>query len=168
MFNGFLMPPSGYIKRFVVDVTGPKIYSDIFRDSSSPFSVFKILGKEPIPLFTLVLIKESGEVVDLGTSDLIISLGGGLNIHDEPFLKREYSFTSNLVGGIKEYNINTKDISNIKSEINTIQQDGKYGFGFNTPKYPFDDPDNANVLDDIVKQFFTYLATILIELDPFE
>ena len=102
MYNGFLMPQSGYIKWFVVDDLGLKFVKQ------------KIGLNTAIPLFTLVLIKDvyfKREVVDLVTINLTLSGdrdGVGLQ---RPF----YSTTSNFKGELNEYKINMIDILNIRS-----------------------------------------------------
>ena len=65
IFNGFLMPWGGYIKRFVLEPTGFKFSNDKYTNFSDLLSgsskVFQI------PAFTLVVVNITGEVVDLGT-----------------------------------------------------------------------------------------------------
>ena len=62
VFNGFLMPHSGHVKRFVLEDTGFKFSSSRY-DNLVDF--VRSLGSDLIPLFTLVLIKPSREVVDV-------------------------------------------------------------------------------------------------------
>ena len=64
MFNGFLVPSSGRIKKFVVLDTGIKI------NTSKDIDVLKYITEEvsfnnPFPLFTLVLIRKNEESVML-------------------------------------------------------------------------------------------------------
>ena len=144
------MPHSGYVKRFVLEDTG-------FTFSSSSYDnlvdFVRILGSDLIPLFTLVLIKPSGEVVDLGTLNIQLRF-----IQQEPLT--DYLFNSNFVGGLEEYKINVRDILNIRSEITTIEQKRFFRFSGNRVR-------EGHIIDDFDYQFYTYLATILIELDPF-
>ena len=136
VFNGFLMPHSGYIKRFVLEDFGLKINSQL--------DVY--FNTRPIPLFTLVVLKKnkSGEIVDLGTISITIKGRGDLN-HD-------YVFNSN-VGDLKLYHLSTKDVLNIRSEFGGIEPNI-----FNIWKRGY----KIGYYDD---EFYTYLATILIELD---
>ena len=147
LFNGFLMPHSGYVKRFVLEDTGFKFSSSRY-DNLVDF--VRSLGNDLLPKFTLVLIKPSGEVVDLGT----------LNIRVR-FIQRQlftdYLFNSNFVG---EYKINARDILNIRSEITTIEQ--KFFFRFSGGRIR-----EGHIINDFNRQFYTYLVTVLIELDPF-
>ena len=100
-------------------------------------------------------MSEVGEIVELGTLnvhfDIILAAG---RLFD--FAITHYSFTSNFKKGLENYKINTKDILNIRSEISTMEGLGKIAFPF--PKRDYE-------LDNIKNQFYTYLATLLIELD---
>ena len=65
MFNGFLVPAKGKIKKFVVLDTSFKFNGedgDLLNDIAT-----KIGFDVPIPLFTLVLIRDGEEPVDVGT-----------------------------------------------------------------------------------------------------
>ena len=98
------MPRSGQIKRFVLEYLGIKVHAGK-RFLREFYSFVKYFGLNvPIPLFTLVVINELGQIVDLGTLNLIFTS------EDE----KTYSFTSNLLGELEEYRIKTKDILNIK------------------------------------------------------
>ena len=112
VFNGFLIPHSGYVKRFVLEDTGFKFSSSRYDDL---VDFVRSLGSDLIPLFTLVFIKPSREVVDVGTLNMQLRF-----IQQEPFT--DYLFNSNFVGGLEEYKINVRDILNIRSEITTIDQ----------------------------------------------
>ena len=80
MYNGFLMPHGGRIKRFVLEDFDLKFYSDIY-EKSLDFVLNSKLDGVPFPIFTLVLIKnvsregemnfEKPEIVDLGTINII-------------------------------------------------------------------------------------------------
>ena len=140
------MPRGGYIKCFVSsEDTGFKFSSDKYTNLSN---FFKSLDNDLIPIFTLVVVKTTGEVVDLGTLFMhIIFLGQKLTVG--------HVFKSNIPGEVEKYKINARDILNIRSEINTIIRPFKI---LDSRGYSIDDFDN---------EFFTYLITILIELDPF-
>ena len=117
VYNGFLMPHNGRIQRFVVEDTSLKIPHDE-KDAGTfyDFVFMKQFGfNVPVPLFTLVLIKNNGELVDLGTLNIIFT-----KVNEN--IEFDYSFTSNLPDGIEEYKLNVKDVLNIRSEINTIPQ----------------------------------------------
>ena len=156
--NGFLMPHSGYIKRFVLEDFGLKFYYDSGDEKYTiPTLIEKTYGfNVPVPFFTLVLNKTSGEWVDLGTLNIIFEKGGF-----QPVITN-YSFTTTLPNGLETYKINVKDILNIRSEVSTIRNENLkvyYSNTFNKRNYNIE-------WDDINNEFYTYLATILIELDP--
>ena len=149
--NGFLMPHSGYIKRFVMKIPGLKFDPsrsinaiDLLRDSG-------LLGT-PIPLFTLVVLKEGeNDATDLATLNII------LNTTDpnDDVLKDEYTLVSHVAGGIEKYKLEAKNVLNIRS-------------GFGAPTVASANPpiwDKEGVLATGFDTF-TYLATILLELDP--
>ena len=118
-FHGFLMPHSGYIKRFVLEDFGLKFYYDSDEEKYTiPTLIEKTYGfNVPVPFFTLVLFKTSGRV-DLGTLNIIFERGGLLN---EQGIITNYSFTTTLPNGLETYKIDVKDVLNIRSEIITIQ-----------------------------------------------
>ena len=158
-YNGFLMPQNGYIKRFVLEDFGLKFFYDdngvqttflIFIEKTFGFNV-------PVPLFTLVLFKTGGQRVDLGTINIVFDFRR--NDLQEIELITEYSFTSNLYK--EAYKINMKDIINIRSELsNTFNVENPHFYSsINKRNYVID-------RDNFTNEFYTYLATILIELDP--
>ena len=113
----------------------------------------------PVPLFTLVLFKIGGQRVDLGTLNIIFDFRR--NALQEMELITEYSFTSNLPNGLEAYKINMKDIINIRSELsNTFDVENPHFYNsINKRNYVIN-------RDNFTNEFYTYLATILIELDP--
>ena len=92
VFNGFLMPWGGYIKCFVLEDTGFKFLSDKHTNLTN-FS--RSLKDVKLPIFTLVIVKTTGEVVDIGT----------LFMHFVFFDKElvvEHAFISGILGGEPE------------------------------------------------------------------
>ena len=154
VFNGFLFPSSGKIKKFDVLVTGLKIF---FHENNLSDYV-NIIGEDNlIKLFTLVLIKKNQAPVDIGT--LFFS-----------FKRNNYNHAFNRVNKIgvdyvfkykdplNVVSVEQKDIINIRTEFNMVAGIKK-----------------ASVLEEInynlgyfEDEFFTYLATVLIELDPLD
>ena len=160
IYKGFLMPHSGYIKRFVFQCTGFKLL--VSRGEVLNFNPDSILSK-PIPLFTLVLSKNNGKFVELGTLNIILKkfyLEGVTILNSELEAKRvesyDYSFTSNLLGGIEKYKIDVKDMLNIRSKFTNVKEEEK------------GEVVQIFFISDFIEseEFFTYLTTILIELDP--
>ena len=160
IYKGFLMPHSRYIKRFVFQCTGFKLL--VSRGEVLNFNPDSILNK-PIPLFTLVLSKNNGKFVELGTLNIILKkfyLEGVTILNSELEAKRvesyDYSFTSNLLGGIEKHKIDVKDMLNIRSKFTNVKEEEK------------GEVVQTFFISDFVEseEFFTYLTTILIELDP--
>ena len=149
-----MVPSSGKIKKFDVLVTGLKIF---FHDNNLSDYVERVGEDNLIKLFTLVLIKKNQTPVDIGTLFFF-------------FKRNNYNHAFNRVNKIgvdyvfkykdplNDAFVEQKDVINIRTEFNTIPlterkttiEEANYNLGF---------------LDD---EFFTYLATVLIELDPLD
>ena len=106
MFNGFLMPYSGYIKSFVLKDFGLKFLPPPPEELTHGFIEDVIGINVPLPLFTLVLITDTN-IIDLGTLNILFEKKGG-------DLKPYYSFTSSLPSELKDYKINAKIYFNYK------------------------------------------------------
>ena len=145
------MPWGGYIKRFVLEDTGFKFSSDKHTNLTN-FS--RSLDNVKLPIFMLVVVKMTREVIDIGN----------LFMHFVFFNKElvvEHVFISGVPGGEPEkYKIKEKDKLNIRSEINTANLPGRYRYTGGKQRVGY-------LVTDTVNEFFTYLVTILIELDPF-
>ena len=101
----------------------------------------------------LVVVKTTGEVVDICTLFKHFVFLVELTI--------KHLFISGVPGGEPEkYKINEKDILNIRSEINTADLPGRY-------RYTGGKHWEGYLVTDTVNEFFTYLFSILLELDPF-
>ena len=152
MFNGFLVPSSGYIKKFVVLDTGLK-FNFPENKNVSEYIISDIGYNNLIPLFTFVLIRHKQEPVDIGTLYFYFVDNGIVDV-----IQTEKSFKFNP--NFEEETIRTvgaKDIINIRSDFNSVKLDGKRVISSD---------DNYNL--DYVSDFYTYLATVLIELDPLD
>ena len=150
IFNGFLIPSSGKIKKFDVLVTGLKIY---FHNDNLNEYVNTIGENNLIRLFTLVLIKKNQAPVDIGTLFFFFKRNNNaFNIAN--IIGVDYVFKYN--DPLNVVSVEQKDIINIRTEFNmdvgikkvSILEETNYNLGY------FKD------------EFFTYLATLLIELDP--
>ena len=154
VFNGFLVPSSGKIKKFDVLVTGLKIF---FHDNNLNDYVNTIGEDNLIRLFTLVLIKKNQAPAVIGT--LFFS-----------FKRNNYNHAFNRVNKIgvdyvfkykdplNVVSVEQKDIINIRTEFNMVAGNKKASVLEET-NY------NLGYFED---EFFTYLATVLIELDPLD
>ena len=181
-YNGFVMPQSGYIKRFVVKDTGYKLPNDYKNEERMKYVLehcdedlnLSITNPEIIPIFTLVVIKhENYEAVELGVLNMEIKLK--CEINNGNYIGKigiTYSFKSSLPEGIEKYHLSTKDILNIRTEITSP----KSGFFIISDGWEMLHRNNKifEMLNPILKDFnqdtdfFTYLTTILIELDPLD
>ena len=150
IFNGFLVPSSGKIKKFDVLVTGLKIY---FHNDNLNEYVNTIGENNLIRLFTLVLIKKNQAPVDIGTLFFFFKRNNNaFNIAN--IIGVDYVFKYN--NPLNAVSVEQKDIINIRTEFNmdvgikkvSVLEETNYNLGY------FKD------------EFFTYLATLLIELDP--
>ena len=154
VFNGFLVPSSGKIKKFDVLVTGLKIF---FHDNNLSDYVNTIGEDNLIRLFTLVLIKKNQAPVDIGT--LFFSFKR--NNYNHAFNRANkigVDYVFKYKDPLNVVSVEQKDIINIRTEFNmdvgikkvSVLEEINYNLGY------FED------------EFFTYLATVLIELDPLD
>ena len=152
VFNGFLVPSSGKIKKFDVLVTGLK---NFFHDNNLNDYVNTIGEDNLIRLFTLVLIKKNQAPVDIGT--LFFSFKR--NNYNHAFNRANkigVDYVFKYKDPLNVVSVEQKDIINIRTEFNmdvgikkvSVLEEINYNLGY------FED------------EFFTYLATVLIELDP--
>ena len=155
MFNGFLVPGSGRIKNFVVLDTGLKLNTTDFK-TSSDYIINDIGFKKSFPLLTLVLIRHKQNPLDIGTLYIHFDTEYSNNLGDLVIVKN-LKFNPIFEEEILRI-VEAKDIINIRSEFDSIKLDNHRVFvetkGYN--------------LIDVDSEFFTYLATVLIELDPLD
>ena len=154
MFNGFLVPSSGKIKKFDVLVTGLKIF---FHDNNLSDYVNTIGEDNLIRLFTLVLIKKNQAPVDIGT--LFFSFKR--NNYNHAFNRANkigVDYVFKYTDPLNVVSVEQKDIINIRTEFDTVNGNKKVSV-LNEINY------NFGYFED---EYFTYLATVLIELDPLE
>ena len=150
MFNGFLIPSDGYIKKFVLHSTGLKLNSAKEKNIAR-FIYYEIGYNNHIPFFTLVLIRYLQEPIDIGTLYFYF-LDPNPDVGDSEtryVFKFNPKFEEETLRTVKK-----RDIINIRSEFDSIDITG-YRIMLTTSNYDFD-----------LSDFFIYLATVLIELDP--
>ena len=154
VFNGFLVPSSGKIKKFDVLVTGLK---NFFHDNNLNDYVNTIGEDNLIRLFTLVLIKKNQAPADIGT--LFFSFKR--NNYNHAFNRANQigvDYVFKYTDPLNVVSVEQKDIINIRTEFDmdvgikkaSVLEEINYNLGY------FED------------EFFTYLATVLIELDPLD
>ena len=153
VFNGFLVPSSGYIKDVVFLNTGLKFNAEKIK-TTLDFIVDDLGLNKDYPLFSLVLIKGDGALVDIGILYFQFEykkLEGKIN------LVQSFKFNPNFEEEDLR-SINEKDIINIRSEFDTFKND-KFRISIQNPNYR---------IEELKDEFYTYLATVLIELDPLD
>ena len=159
-FNGFLMPYSGYIKNFVLEDFGLRIYysGDIISHIEKEYGFIV-----PVPYFTLILLKTNNEIEELG----VFYIRFVITSYDGPKINYGY-FYYEPIPGKESCKISKYDILNIRSELTTTKDENLNVFNFDRVV------SDGNVLDErsidfksnyLNYRYFTYLATILIELD---
>ena len=151
MFSGFLVPSSGYIRKFTVLDTGIRL--NLPENRNILDYVFYDIGyNTTIPLFTLILIRNLEEPIDIGTLYFYFS-----ELFKNDQTKRNYTFKFNPNFKKKDLlTVKTKDIINIRSEYNGTKL-SKNSYLLSNLNYDID-----------INDFFTYLVTFLIELDPLD
>ena len=147
-------------------------------DPSLPIKAIDLLRNNgllgtPIPLFTLVVLKEGEkDAIDLATLNIILNTADP----NDDVLKDEYALVSHVVGGIEKYKLEAKNVLNIRSDFGapTVASDNppiwdKEGVleAIKADSFLLSDRfvDNADGASKTVDSF-TYLATILLDLDP--
>ena len=153
VFNGFLVPRKGKLENFVVLDTGLKF--NVKKNVNIADYILDVGINKPLPLFTLVLIRLNQKPIDLGT--LYFSFTNFEVKNSYIYFNIEHVFKHKKPFEGKVIYFEAKDIINIRSEVNSFQEILKYRIFRANPNH-----DLTN-LDD---EFFTYLATVLIELDP--
>ena len=155
-FNGFLVPGHGRIKKFVVLETGLKLNTTDLT-TSSDFINYNLGLKKSFPMFTLILIRHEQEPLDIGTLYFHFDTRFS-NTFDDLVIVQNFKFNPDFEEEILRI-VEAKDIINIRSEFNTKKLNNEYRVFIETKGY------NLKNVDD---EFFTYLATVLIELDPLD
>ena len=155
-FNGFLVPGHGRIKKFVVLETGLKLNTTDLT-TSSDFINYNLGLKKSFPMFTLILIRHEQEPLDIGTLYFHFDTRFS-NTFDDLVIVQNFKFNPDFEEEILRI-VEAKDIISIRSEFNTKKLNNEYRVFIETKGY------NLKNVDD---EFFTYLATVLIELDPLD
>ena len=153
VFSGFLVPSSGYIKNVAFTQTGLKFNVEKIK-STLEFVVDDMGLNKDYPLFSLVLIRISGALIDIGTLYFQFEYE---KIEGKIDVIQNFRFNPNF----EEEDLRTvgaNDIINIRNEFDTFKKNN-FRFTIQNQNYRIEDLEN---------EFYTYLATVLIELDPLE
>ena len=153
VFSGFLVPSSGYIKNVAFTQTGLKFNVEKIK-STLEFVVDDMGLNKDYPLFSLVLIRISGALIDIGTLYFQFEYE---KIEGKIDVIQNFRFNPNF----EEEDLRTvdaNDIINIRSEFDTFKNNN-FRIIIQNQNYRIEDLEN---------EFYTYLANVLIELDPLE
>ena len=152
-YNGFLVPYYGYIKSFEIEIPGLKFSSNTHFNLND---FERSLENKIFRVFSLWLFDRINLSYEIG------------------FLTIEFYFSGKTLNCRKKFitkapkdklRVDKGDILNIKSEIQTANLLEQYKYAIRTNCTILDN-DMYYPINDVVNEFFTYLVTILIELDP--
>ena len=153
VFNGFLVPSNGRIKKFIVLDTGLK-FNITHNKTIIDYITSEVGFNNSFPLFSLVLIKENEDPLDIGTLSLYFDYK-----KSECKIEKKQSFKFNSDFKEKKLrSVSAKDIINIRSDFNSI----------NLNNYVVSIQNTNYAVENLTNEFYTYLATVLIELDPID
>ena len=153
VFSGFLVPSSGYIKNIAFTQTGLKFNMEKIKSTLDFIADDMGLNKDH-PLFSLVLIKRSGALIDIG---ILYFQFEYRKIEGKIEVIQNFRFNPNFEEkDLRTVNVN--DIINIRSEFDTFKNNN-FRITIENQNYR---------LEDLENEFYTYLATVLIELDPLD
>ena len=153
VFSGFLVPSSGYIKNVAFTQTGLKFNAEKIK-STLEFVVDDMGLNKDYPLFSLVLIRKSGALIDIGILYFQFEYE---KIEGKIKVIQNFRFNPNFEEEDLR-TVNANDIINIRSEFDTFKNNN-FRIIIENQNYR---------LEDLENEFYTYLATVLIELDLLE
>ena len=153
VFSGFLVPSSGYIKNVAFLQTGLKFNMEKIKSTLDFIADDMGLNKD-YPLFSLVLIKRSGALIDIG---ILYFQFEYKKIEGKIEVIQNFRFNPNFEEEDLR-TVNANDIINIRSEFDTFKNNN-FRIIIQNQNYR---------LEDLENEFYTYLATVLIELDPLD
>ena len=154
LFSGFLVPSRGYIKNIAFTQTGLKFNVEKIKSILDFIADDMGLNKD-YPLFSLVLIKKNwGALIDIGILYFQFKYE---KIEGKIKVIENFKFNPNFEEEDLR-TVNANDIINIRSEFDTFKNNN-FRLTIENQNY---------ILEDLENEFYTYLATILIELDPLD
>ena len=153
VFSGFLIPSSGYIKNVAFTQTGLKFNVEKIKSTLDFIADDMGLNKD-YPLFSLVLIRGSGALIDIGILYFQFKYE---KIEGKIKVIENFKFNPNFEEEDLR-TVNANDIINIRSEFETFKNNN-FRITIKNQNYR---------LEDLENEFYTYLATVLIELDPLD
>ena len=151
IFNGFLVPANGTIRNITFFDTGLKF--NLPENKNMIEYIINDIGyNNPIPLFTIILIRLNKDPVDIGTYYFYFT-----ELFQNDQSNKSYTFKFNPNFDRKELiKVKLRDIINIRSEFNTIKLN-KNRKGIS----------NLNYVINYENEFYIYHVSLIIELEPF-
>ena len=153
IYNGFLVPHSGYIKSFEIEIPGFKF------SSNKHFNLIdfeRSLENTSLRVFSLHSIERFNLSYEIGFLLIKFYFSGKKLLCKKIFETKAPK---------DQLRVDKGTILNIRSDIQTANLLEQYKYAIRT-KCEFINNDDYYPINDVVNEFFTYLATVLIELDP--
>ena len=154
-YNGFLVPYYGYIKSFEIEIPGVKLSSNKYNNL---LDFERSLENTSFPVFSLYGIDRFNLIHEIGILSIEFYFSGHILYCNKKFVT--YAPKDKL-------RVEKGEILNIRSKIQTANLLEQYKYAIRT-KCVFADTDEYYPINDVDNEFFTYLVTILIELDPLD
>ena len=154
IYNGFLVPHQGYIKSFEIEIPGLKFSSNTYFNL---LDFERSLENTSLRVFSLYSIDRFNFIYEIGFFEIEFYFFGKTLLCNKKFSFKDPKDNIPL---------NKGTILNIRSDINTANLTEQYKYAIKTNT--FNTNYNYYPINDVVNEFFTYLVTILIELDPLE
>ena len=155
IYNGFLVPHSGYIKSFEIEIPGFKF------SSNKHFNLIdfeRSLENTSFRVFSLHSIERFNLSYEIGFLVIEFYFSGKTLLCNKKFHTKAPK---------DQLRVDKGTILNIRSDIQTANLLEQYKYAIRT-KCEFIHNDNYYPINDVVNEFFTYLVTILFELDPLD
>ena len=155
IYNGFLVPYFGYIKSFEIEIPGLKLSSNTHFNLND---FERSLENTSLRVFSLYSIDRFNLFYEIGFLEIEFYFSGKTLLCKKKFHTKAPKDQLRVDKGF---------ILNIRSDIQTANLLEQYKYAIRT-KCEFIHTDNYYPINDVVNEFFTYLVTILIELDPLD
>ena len=153
IYNGFLVPHSGYIKSFEIEIPGFK-FSSNKHFNLNDFE--RSLENTSFRVFSLHSIERFNLSYEIGFLLIKFYFSGKKLLCKKIFETKAPK---------DQLRVDKGTILNIRSDIQTANLLEQYKYAIRT-KCEFIHNDDYYPINDVVNEFFTYLVTILFELDP--
>ena len=154
-YNGFLVPYYGYIKGFEIEIPGLKFSSNTHTNL---LNFERSLENTSFPVFSLFSVERSNLFYEIGFLEIEFYFSGKTLLCNKKFHTKAPK---------DKLRVDKGSILNIRSEINTANLLEQYKYAIQTKCESSINSDYFPI-NDVVNEFYTYLATILIELDPLD